>query len=99
MKIALDWDGTVTRDIEFWATFVELCKLKNVDVRIVTMRHEREIDDAMREFNIPIICTARMQKRTHCRDIEWFADIWIDDAPEFIVDLDFRLFVDKVKEE
>jgi len=86
MKIALDWDGTVTRNHEFWREFVALAKKYGVDIRIVTLRYDRQIDDEMRSFDIPIICTNQLQKREHCRAIEWHADIWIDDSPEFIVD-------------
>jgi hypothetical protein len=93
MKIALDWDGTVTRDVGFWEVFVLMCKNHGHDVRIVTLRHERQIDDDMRKFGIPIICTSNKQKRDHLREIEWFADIFIDDSPEFIVDLDFHKYV------
>lgn len=93
MKIALDWDGTVTRDINFWYKFVQMCKESGHDVRIVTMRYEREIDEEMRAFEIPIICTAREQKRTFLRELGWLADIWIDDTPEFIVDRDVENFL------
>lgn len=92
MKIALDWDETITRNPEFWKKFVRLCRHNNVDVRIVTMRYRREVDsdNEMGDFvfntGIPVICTDREQKRAALHGNAWYPDIWIDDSPEYIVD-------------
>jgi hypothetical protein len=93
LKIALDWDETCTRNLDFWRKFVHLCKVNNVDVRIVTMRHYSEIDDEMESFGIPIHFTGRKQKRPFMDKGLWYPDIWIDDSPEFIVDWDLERLI------
>lgn len=100
MKIALDWDDTVTRDPTLWRQFVEIALRRGHDVRIVTMRYERELED-VREMvlawdvdHLPIIHTDRQQKRPYCAE-HWsfFPDVWIDDSPEFIVSVaEARIF-------
>lgn len=65
---------------------MHLCKETNVDVRIVSMRHDREVDDHMKSLDIPLHFTGRKQKRPFMSTEAWYPDIWIDDSPEFIVD-------------
>lgn len=88
MKIALDYDGTVTEDPECWHKFVELFQKDGHDIRIVTFRKYDEITSDLRWFadtaNIPIVCTERTLKQAFCRSIGWEPDIWIDDSPALI---------------
>lgn len=90
MRIALDWDDTVTRDPVMWLQFIRLALERHHDIRIVTMRYERELDD-IREFLkrhdvfINIIATGREQKRPFCEELGWIPSVWIDDTPEYIV--------------
>jgi predicted glycosyltransferase involved in capsule biosynthesis len=93
MKIALDWDGTYTRNPMFWDTFIQLCLRNMVDVRVVTMRLDRNRIEA--PITIPVIYTNMTSKREYCDKIGWFPDIWIDDSPEFIVRRDVLEFLDK----
>jgi hypothetical protein len=95
MKIALDYDGTVTEDFEAWAWFVTMMKNRGHDVRIVTFRSEDELTSDMLSFQymtenhatpwkIPIIFTGRVFKQEYCRSIGWDPDVWIDDSPALI---------------
>lgn len=91
MRIALDWDDTVTRDPKMWMQFVWLARKAGHDVRIVTMRYPRELDDVkmlLSQHNLEdlqIICTERDQKRPATERHGWLPHVWIDDTPEFIV--------------
>jgi hypothetical protein len=91
MKISLDWDDTVTRDVKLWMDFAARALARGHDVRVVTMRYEREVFDmkeVMHRFAgdvFPIIFTGRQQKRPFCEKLGWVPDVWIDDCPEFIV--------------
>lgn len=100
MKIALDYDGTFTRDPKLWILFMGMCKAAGHEVRIVTMRKPEEPVDfcELSEcYHPPVIYTSRIQKREYCDEIGWQPDIWIDDSPEFIVRTDFMKFVNAVK--
>lgn len=79
MKIALDYDGTFTRDPAFWMQFIHNAKAQGHEVKILTMRFKSEPI----EHAIPcdIIYTGRKAKRAFFRD----ADIFIDDQPEFLL--------------
>lgn len=86
MKIALDYDGTFTRDPGFWRGVALAAKDQGHDVRIVTWREQTRdnIDD--RVGDIPVIYCNGIAKRYYCHH---FADfdphVWIDDKPEAIL--------------
>jgi hypothetical protein len=92
LKIALDWDDTFTRDPKFWAAFAYQARMKNHDVRIVTMcgpsgiPEIRGVLDGL-HIDLKIIATDHTQKRTYCNRLGWLPDVWIDDSPEFIVEI------------
>lgn len=89
MKIALDYDGTYTRDPVFWGSFISQCRGHGHEVRIVTARTEAMIDF---DVGLPIIACGFVPKRTFCNQLGWFPDIWIDDQPEFIVESLYEIF-------
>jgi hypothetical protein len=79
MRIALDYDGTYTRDHGFWRSFVTSTIAAGHDVRVVTQRYpEEEVPDV----GVLVIYTCRTPKMRHLADTGWFPDIWIDDHPE-----------------
>lgn len=90
MIIALDYDDTFTADKELWTWFVERAKLSGHEVSIVTRRvgptgntHTDNADilaDA-EELGVEIVFCQHQQKEHHFK-----ADVWIDDAPDFIPD-------------
>jgi hypothetical protein len=91
MKIALDWDDTVTRDPEFWGSFIRLSRKSGHEVRIVTFRSTGHTEDIRYTLeilgceDIKIHTTNGVQKREFTNQIGWLPHVWIDDSPEFIV--------------
>jgi len=97
MKIALDYDGTYTRDPPLWEYFLGMCRARGHEVKIVTCRKpENEIDwfDLPEKFRVPVLYTSHIPKRIYCDEIGWQPEIWIDDIPELIVRPDFQKFVE-----
>ncbi|QQK87926.1 putative 5'-nucleotidase [Salmonella phage pSal-SNUABM-01] len=90
LKIGLDFDDTVSADLDGWSAVVCLMKGIGWDVRITTFRHETGVSDNedvltfAKEAGIPVIFTNGKQKRHHTKDIGWVPDIWIDDSPHYI---------------
>jgi|HubBroStandDraft_2_1064218.scaffolds.fasta_scaffold674890_2 hypothetical protein len=81
MKIALDYDGTYTRDHKFWRAFATNAIAAGHDVRVVTQRYpEEEVPDV----GVLVVYTHRVPKRIHLATAGWLPDIWIDDHPEWI---------------
>jgi hypothetical protein len=85
MKIALDFDGTITADELFWARFCALAKQCGHHVTIVTARHpdgdNRDVEAFIAETGVRAIYTKGESKCRHFKP-----DVWIDDMPEMIVD-------------
>ena len=75
MKIALDHDGTYTRDPELWDEFIKLANARGHQVVCVTMRGPHE-GVAM---PCEVIYTSRKAKAGF-----YPADVWIDDQPQFL---------------
>lgn len=85
MKIALDYDGTFTRDPGFWRGVALAAMDQGHDIRIVTARditHDN-IDD--RVPGIPVIYCNGVAKRFYCHHFAHFdPHVWIDDKPEAV---------------
>lgn len=88
MKLALDFDETITRDPLFWAAFIHLARGSKHEVTIVTSRplshykvtgYNDDIEAFAKEANVPIIYCDGNPKRMYYK-----ADVWIDDTPESI---------------
>lgn len=83
MKIALDFDETITLDPIFWGQVIELAKRRMHEVTIVTYRPpslgNMDIEEYAMEYNVNVICTAGVQKASM-----FDADVWIDDNPATI---------------
>jgi hypothetical protein len=91
LTIGLDYDGTVSEDINLWLMFVRLARASGHKVYVVTMRYESEVNDP----NFPnraipdhflkevdgIICTGRQAKRKVTESLGIRINIWIDDNP------------------
>jgi hypothetical protein len=83
MKIALDYDGTITADRLLWRTFVALAKQRGHEVTIVTARDgldDDEVHEEAAEMGVSVVFTALVQKQD-C----FGADIWIDDRPDMVL--------------
>lgn len=82
MRIALDYDDTITKDYWLWHDFAVKAMSRGHEVVVVTMRfpHE-EIED----WPGRIIYTCRLAKRKWCQNLhEPDFDVWIDDCPELV---------------
>lgn len=77
MKIALDHDGTYSRDKPFWDAFCELAKQHGHEVLCLTRRYEHE-PVAM---PVPVHYTAREYKLQYAGRRNMQIDIWIDNEP------------------
>jgi hypothetical protein len=88
MKIALDYDGTVTEDHMAWSFFVEIMKERLHEIKIVTFRSSNELtsdlEDWARVNDLNIIFTNHQGKHQVCLELGWDPDVWIDDAPALI---------------
>ena len=80
MRIALDYDGTFTRDPDLWRAFAALAKERGHAVSIVTMRFADDNEECVPDEGIPIVYTDRRAKAS-----VFAADVWIDDQPQFIL--------------
>lgn len=88
MKLALDFDETITLDPLFWLAFTQLARHAKHEVTIVTSRpasyyktsdYNEDIEGFAKEANVKIIYCDGYPKRTF-----FSADVWIDDRPESI---------------
>jgi hypothetical protein len=77
LHIALDYDGTYTRDPQLWDWFITQAQLRGHVVTVVTMRHATEVIPLQPPCEV--IYTGRKAKQSF-----YLADIWIDDQPLLI---------------
>lgn len=82
MLIALDYDGTYTRDPKLWNGFVSSVKSAGHEVVCFTMRTPFET------INMPclVIYTSRKAKAKYAVDAGFQVDIWIDNDPLFLIE-------------
>lgn len=75
MRIAIDYDGTYTRDPAMWADFISRAMTYGHSVVCVTMR------DVTEPIKMPcdVIYTNRKAKAAF-----YPADVWIDDNPQWL---------------
>ena len=86
MRIALDYDGTVTADHAFWIQFVSMAEARGHEVHIVTMRYPHEpIDDyTFRAVHGRVQYTSRQLKLPYTLKQNLTFAIWIDDSPGLV---------------
>ena len=75
MKIALDYDGTYTRDPAFWNSVIKIAQKDGHEIAFVTKRHKTEPIETLQGINVYYM--ARVNK-IHCT---FEPDIWIDNNP------------------
>ena len=93
MKIALDYDDTYTRDPLMWNWFVQEALSRGHTVYCVTARSDRQLDEVEQTLGLVlepghIIACGHEPKRRFTQDMDIMIDVWIDDSPEFIVDME-----------
>ena len=83
MNIALDWDGTVTKDEPFWRRFAENAQASGHRVYVVTKRYSYEsvylLDD------VEVIYCDRRVKAAVMNEKNIRIDVWIDNDPGGII--------------
>ena len=76
MLVALDYDGTYTRDPALWDGFIVEATKRGHSVKILTMRYPSE---AIANVPCEVIYTSRKAKHGFVE-----ADIYIDDMPQYL---------------
>jgi len=87
MLIALDYDGTYTKDPALWAAFIELAHDHGHEIIGVTMRAMKEAESmasAYQDGVDSLIFTNRMAKKDCVERSGLVVDVWIDDTPEWL---------------
>lgn len=87
MIVGLEWDGTVTHDINAWLEVVKIFKTAGHKVYIVTMRYASEgldMDPRILSYVDQVIFTDRQGKRSFLQQLQLHIDVWIEDNPEAI---------------
>jgi len=85
VRIALDYDGTYTRDPTLWACFIDLVRDVGHEIVCVTMRDANDPEEAIIGVPCEVIYTSRKGKLAHMAEIGKPVDIWIDDDPRWIM--------------
>lgn len=80
VNIALDYDGTYTKDPAMWDAFIRAATARGHSVHCVTMRYPSEPI----EMPCPVIYTGRQAKQAFVTALGLVIHIWIDDMPYFI---------------
>lgn len=81
MIIALDYDGTYTKDPAMWRKVIAIATEAGHRVVCVTSRWKEEAI----EMPCEVIYTGRLAKARVAADAGIDVDIWIDDNPFFIM--------------
>lgn len=80
MRIALDYDGTYTRDPQLWDQFIGSCAGAGHELVCVTMRYPEEAISPPCE----VVYTSREAKLPFMVALGRKPDVWIDDNPHWI---------------
>lgn len=84
MLIAIDYDGTYTKDPDLWMRFIDDSIRSGHEVICASMRHESEPIDNQLSEKVRVIYTSRKAKVKALIDININPDIWIDDSPYWL---------------
>lgn len=89
MLIAIDWDGTVSADLELWKAFIALAESRGHEVIVVSATaRDRESSWNMQDQLSPGIRVYQSSGQPKARWLKetWGIepDIWIDDNPRSI---------------
>lgn len=85
---ALDFDNTVSSDVELWQEFVKSAQSRNHYVMVVTARlHDYDCSDIESALPGVEIVTTNGQKKLKYLEENGYPtpSVWIDDMPELIV--------------
>lgn len=82
MNIALDWDGTVTKDEKLWELFCKNAIERGHKVYIVTKRYQSE---PVSLLDLEVIYCDRQVKGNVMNRLGITIDVWIDNDPGGII--------------
>ena len=87
MILALDYDGTYTKDPVMWQAIIPVFRAAGHEVFCCTMRTPKEVSsmDPNLLKHVQVITTSRAAKGPFMEALGIPVDIWIDDNPMFIV--------------
>lgn len=87
MIIALDYDGTYTRDPSLFNAFVAKAQSHGHTVYCVTARAEKDLGPVEQTLGriVEIIHTDGQKMKQACTELGISIDIWIDDQPDALV--------------
>lgn len=89
MKIAFDYDNTISKDADVFIEVMRVLQARGHDVFVVTARrdhiHPEDFREIEKEFKV--YKTRHIAKRMYMREIEGIeVDVWVDDSPEAILE-------------
>lgn len=87
MILALDYDGTYTKDPSLWQAIIPVFRAAGHEVFCCTMRTPAEVhsmDPALLQV-VQVIPTSRKAKGPFLEALGIPVDVWIDDNPLFIL--------------
>ena len=93
MILAIHFDETHTRDPDLWDLFLSAAIAKGYRILCVSARHERqmgEVRETIGRLIGPEAClgTGGAPKRRYVAEAaDTHVDVWIDDAPESVVEV------------
>lgn len=82
MRIALDYDGTYTRDPQFWNAMIEWATQRGHEVICVTMRDAEQA--YIGQMPCPVYYSDMVPKAVYMAKLGIAVDVWVDDKPQWI---------------
>jgi 5'(3')-deoxyribonucleotidase len=92
VKVAVDFDRTITTDVDGWVGVMSTLRDRGFDVFVVTARSSQldrcgELDWIEYQCDFPVFYTNGVAKKFWClHNGPGEVDIWIDDKPENILE-------------
>ena len=88
MVVAIDYDGTITRDTRGFAVIIVWLLIRKHTVVIITQRSEEQGDDVVKfvdelkpDHDVPIIWSSGKAKQVAAIEAGYFVDVWMEDNP------------------
>ena len=95
-NIGIDYDDTISLNIDMWKSIIKIFNSFNFNVYVVTYRDSSQFEDIYRfSFVKDYIYTSGKGKKQYCKDMGVEIDIWIDDCPESIL-YDYKELISKI---
>lgn len=85
MIIALDYDGTYTKDPALWDQFIHAALVAGHKVVCVTARRDTEENRKDVKMPIPVYFTSLSAKLWYMEKRGVKVDVWIDDEPDVVM--------------